>query len=111
LEKQREQLSQPVIERLLTSLADAYLAVKPECRGDFWRALLAICDTISSGQVSGKMVLSVDFSLRMSPSGNGVRVDQLRIDSILPDLRTEYEDLVKAQEDYWKSQSGGIESC
>jgi hypothetical protein len=95
----RQGISNAVLERLLTSLADAYVAVDDSCKGDFWRSLMAICDTIATGRVGGKMVLRVDFSSRWTKGATGVHVDPLRYENVVPDLRLEYEDVAKKQEE------------
>ena len=100
LDKQ-DRISEPVAERMLAALADAYQRVKPECRGDFWQAILAICEITASGEFNGRMVLSVDFSLRMSGTVMGVKVEPLRFENMRPHLRLQYADLTEGQANGW----------
>ena len=96
--EEKEELSEAVVKRLLTALADAYNVVAPESKCDFWQSILNICEVVASGQMNGTMVLTVTFKLPISAQERGVVVQGLRYENVRPALRLEYDDLGKEPE-------------
>lgn len=98
-EGQQQGLSKCVIERIFQAVADAYEATVPECRGVLWQNLIAFCDIISTGQISGKLVARVDLGSRVTATERGTRIEPLRVDNAILDLPSMYLDLIKQQEE------------